>query len=81
MINRPKVALLMAAIAAYVLAVVVCSVAGSRNFGSSTKPPWSAGTLDTYSGHYSMGHEVCTFRNEVIGDGAISVDRHCAVRH
>ncbi|RKE23891.1 hypothetical protein B0G76_8591 [Paraburkholderia sp. BL23I1N1] len=80
MINRVKVNFAVVAVVVYASAFVVGGVEGSRHSGPHVSPSWDMGDSDTYEGRYVKGNEVCTFRNEVIGDGAIAIDTHCVVK-
>lgn len=65
---------------AYLSAVLLGSTTGANGTGNRTALSWNVGGSGTYSGHYAKGNQVCVFTNEVIGDSAIAIDRHCAVK-
>lgn len=77
MSKRTNVAFATLAAATYVLAVVAASTSGSTRAESDASLAWGRSAARVYSGRYVTGNETCAFRNEVIADGAISIDRHC----
>ncbi|CAD6562874.1 hypothetical protein ACFQ3P_39970 [Paraburkholderia sabiae] len=77
MSKRTNIAFATLAAATYVLAVVAASTFGSTRAESDASLSWGTSAADVYSGRYVTGNETCAFRNEVIADGAISIDRHC----
>ena len=77
MSKRSNIAFATLAAATYVLAVVTASTSGSTRAESDASLPWGTSAAHTYSGRYVTGNETCAFRNEVIADGAISIDTHC----
>lgn len=79
MIKRVRVVWVVLVAVAYLSAVLLASMTGARGIGDRTALSWNVGGSGTYSGRYVKGNQVCVFTNEVIGDGAIAIDRHCAV--
>ena len=77
MSKRMNVAFATLAAATYVLAVVAASTSGSTRAESNGSLSWGTSAAHVYSGRYVTGNETCVFRNEVIADGAISIDTHC----
>lgn len=77
MSKRTNVAFAALAAATYALALLVSTLSGFTGPESDASLSWGRRAADVYSGRYVKGNETCAFRNEVIADGAISIERHC----